>query len=1234
MATHPRQDSSEKLPRAPPNKNLFHWNCDGDSDDEELPALNNFHRSTHQPAPEKSIIDDVLETAMAESHDADTGARETQKNEESNELFVSDDEEQPERTPPPQNDIKIKSEPDEDDLCIIIDSVQASSGAQEKWTKPLKFTIDLTGDNQDATETKKIIKAEPVTVKIEQEDGGTSISQHQASQQSCLVSDAYTSMNKRMTELKAKATTGSLSDAEFEELLQITRQLQDAKHATERCIVSEGQSLSGDNNRPSGSQPKKGARQPAKTLAQRWAEREEKDQRKEANRKRKRCADEVRASSAKKVKQNVDPDDNSDDDDAGEVAASDGQSEVRRQIAELLKPLDFVLQREQLGELPPEPEINTRNKAEQLRLMEMAAKRPEEFDEAHLKRQLKELQVATSAASWGPRIVYAINGKWEPRGVLQTPLLSHQITVGAWLLGRELKNTPKFPRGGMLADGMGLGKTIEALSCIARNQASEKLRVKGEVATIVVCPSQHVIGVWIDQIKEHCKPEFSRSVVQYKRQNKMDTTFLGSLNIVLATYHQVRASVPSAKVREQMNKELADPEKYKEWLDEHTGDLHRTKWYRVVLDEAHEIKNHLTHGALSCFELKSKYRWVLSGTPLINSETEFFPYFKFLRCHKINDFADYLRKYHSGYLQLSDEETIIFNMMEQCFRDEINNDLENEQAHKKMRSYLTMLLRLRQAATHPFLLEGMMRDYFSLDNIRAVREQLAELKGKRTVYEQIGTWTQRHDIPDERMRVVIAEAEGRLEEDSQFTRYYRKFEADDTEPGRDDKAQIGSSAANSSAKKYTMGGPIVIDEDSDEVNSQDEASEDSDGMVPEEFLNEKPASHGKRAKHVATIPESSEESYLDPFGRSQFGLHFDMDSHLEYLENVRRLDSARCGICRLKPQMPLQGKGNKYPKCRTVIGAPKSLEPFSSDDNDDADARLGQKRKGDKVYSFGFDSNGFQHYDDDRKNNKPSRFLQISDQMADGLVAPSGKMAALKETVLRWQTEAPEDKIIIFSQFNTVMKTVGRMLEAEGITFNYLSGKQTTEQREKSVKDFQEGADVKVLIISLRAGGQCLTLTRANRVVLMELWWNHALEQQAFSRVYRIGQIKETHFVRFIVKTPIEQRMLKIQVDKILQIDAALQDGGVRAAKITLTFEDLASLLGKVIKENGEVVRIARDNPDDDEGHDDESTSVDGSDDEEVESLPGFVVPDDVIELDDSDEDSDEDTGGLDSDDE
>ncbi|KAI8270485.1 SNF2 family domain-containing protein [Colletotrichum sp. SAR11_239] len=531
----------------------------------------------------------------------------------------------------------------------------------------------------------------------------------------------------------------------------------------------------------------------------------------------------------------------------------------------------------------------------------------------------------------------------------------------------------------------------------------------------------------------------------------------------------------------------------------------------------------------------------------------------------------------------------------------------------------------------------MMNEYFTLRDLRLTKEKLAELKGKKTIYEQIGSWNQRHEMSNERIKkVLIASAKQREKQRRKEARFtsYGTFEEDDEEAFIDEDS--GPNASQKRPGKRSTKNAKVRNDDSDEVDSLDDTDEDSDGMVPEEYLRAADPT-------PASKPIRPEVPPLDPFGKSDFGLHFDMDKQIEYLERMEEIAEASCTVCEVNPPVnPVKGqcgcifctqcliahtttKGRICPSCRKVVGMPKSLEAFHSGDSDDESdpaPEAGRRQKmNDKDYDHGFDHNGFQHYEDDRKGKRPIRFLQISDKKTNAPVTPSGKMAALKETILRWQAEAPQDKIIVFSQFNVVMKIIGRMLEGEGIPFAYLSGKQTTEQREKSVKDFQEGDVVKVLIVSLRAGGQCLNLTRGNRVILMELWWNHAVEQQAFSRVFRIGQIKETHFVRFIVDTPIEKRMLAMQVNKILRIDAALQDEGVRTPKVGL--EDIARLLGKVVHRNGvmQVVADYSDNEDDEDDLDMPGSRAARRAAEEEEDLSDFVVGDNEVEFEVNDDD-------------
>ncbi|KAF9872347.1 SNF2 family domain-containing protein [Colletotrichum karsti] len=1264
MFSPPREDEAEKADSR--HKKKFMFACDDMSDEEEAVGMRALLRATQEDHEEIDVVEQTLHDTLEESRadtcqrPGDTHGLQQHQNEEPNELFVSPEEEGVPATTTDSDNVEVKSEPDDDDCCMVIDPTEASSGAQEKWAKPQKFTIDLTFDTP-------INNSVGIPVEVKKEVKSETTSNHSPTEAGCIkdIPEAgerqlqIEGMEKRMCDLQAKALRGALSPTELAELLQLPTKLNDAKGSSAKT--------SSKNSKKGGSGRKKNTKE---DYWAKMAERQRKQKHMLAEKRRKRNAKGTsKAPKRCKTSRTSETREDSRDTDDEEFGQDPG---VARQIDEMLRPLNAILERASQGELPAELNIKATKKEQQLKKMREAA--PEYFEKDILEKQERELRESTHA--WGPYVVRAKNGKWEIRRVLMTPLHNHQIIVGAWMMGRELMKTSGLPLGGILADAMGLGKTIETLSCISGNPSPERLKEKGEGATLVVCPSEQMIGVWISEIKKHCGKRFARDMVRYKKQNKMDIGLLGSFNIVLATYHQVRASTPSIKEREEKQREIVDVDEYKEWLEQATGDLHRIKWYRVVLDEAHSIKNHSTHGAFACFQLKSEYRWVVSGTPLTNSDTEFFSYFKFLGCRGMDRFKDYNREFHDGekardkhhrlisqimyrrtqndwflgqpilnlpptipthqHLQLSREEMVVFRMMERCFRRKVNDDLQQAQddtiADRQLRSYLTILLRLRQAATHPFLLESMMNEYFNIHDLRITKARLATLKGKQTVYEQIGSWNERHEMKSERMKEVIAESERISKEEARFTSYGTFEDHSGTDSDNDHEPTTPIPANTEGFKRKA----IVIDDYKDEVDSQDDVELDEDGMVPEEYLGD---------KHVKPSPEPIRREIppLVPFGRSDFGLRFDMDKQLEYLMRLEDLKEAPCAICDKKPpQTPLRGqcgcifcthclmdhtttRGRYCPHCRHVIGKPKPLEPFHSGDSDEeldfaSNASPRQKRKNDKDYSHGFDHNGFQHQEEDKKDKQPIRFLQISDKKTDIPVTPSAKMTALKETILRWQHEAPDDKIIVFSQFTIVMKIVGRMLEAENIPFAYLSGKHTTEQREKAVADFQEGDVVKVLIVSLRAGGQCLNLTRGNRVILMELWWNHAVEQQAFSRVFRIGQIKETHFVRFIVNTPIEKRMLKMQIGKILRIDAALQDEGVRTPKVGL--EDIANLLGKVVRRKGvmQVVADYSDGEDDDDDPDMPGSGAARRAAEEEEDLPDFVVNDDEIEYEGDDD--------------
>ena len=148
-------------------------------------------------------------------------------------------------------------------------------------------------------------------------------------------------------------------------------------------------------------------------------------------------------------------------------------------------------------------------------------------------------------------------------------------------------------------------------------------------------------------------------------------------------------------------------------------------------------------------------------------------------------------------------------------------------------------------------------------------------------------------------------------------------------------------------------------------------------------------------------------------------------------------------------------------------------------------------------------------------------------------------------------------KILVFSQFVTMLDLIRIQLEARGIPFQYLTGQ--TRNRAERIKDFQNNATIRVFLISLKAGGTGLNLTEADYVYLVDPWWNPAVENQAIDRAHRIGQSKHVMAVRLICPNTIEEKILLLQetkrdlVNSLVHTDASVLK--------SLTQRDLLGLL-------------------------------------------------------------------------
>ncbi len=168
---------------------------------------------------------------------------------------------------------------------------------------------------------------------------------------------------------------------------------------------------------------------------------------------------------------------------------------------------------------------------------------------------------------------------------------------------------------------------------------------------------------------------------------------------------------------------------------------------------------------------------------------------------------------------------------------------------------------------------------------------------------------------------------------------------------------------------------------------------------------------------------------------------------------------------------------------------------------------------------------------------------------------PCGKLDVLLPRLRELHEEG--HKALVFSQFTSFLRIVRDRLDREGLPYEYLDG--ATRDREARVARFQTDADLRLFLVSLKAGGLGLNLTSAEHVFLLDPWWNPAVEAQAIDRAHRIGQSRHVLAFRLIARDTVEEKILALQAEK----------RGIAAAIITeqnsvirmLTREDLELLL-------------------------------------------------------------------------
>ena len=184
------------------------------------------------------------------------------------------------------------------------------------------------------------------------------------------------------------------------------------------------------------------------------------------------------------------------------------------------------------------------------------------------------------------------------------------------------------------------------------------------------------------------------------------------------------------------------------------------------------------------------------------------------------------------------------------------------------------------------------------------------------------------------------------------------------------------------------------------------------------------------------------------------------------------------------------------------------------------------------------------------------RQVACDPRLLDEKAKPGAKLEFMHQQL--GEVVAEGHKVLVFSQFTSLLSLVRDQFDADGVCYEYLDG--ATRNRKAAVKRFQENPDVSVFLISLKAGGHGLNLTAADYVYLLDPWWNPAVEAQAVDRAHRMGQERPVIAYRMICRDTVEEKIIELK-----QAKQDLAESVIRSDESlirTMTAEDLSLLLG------------------------------------------------------------------------
>ncbi|KAE9973687.1 hypothetical protein BLS_003475 [Venturia inaequalis] len=723
-------------------------------------------------------------------------------------------------------------------------------------------------------------------------------------------------------------------------------------------------------------------------------------------------------------------------------------------------------------------------------------------------------------------------------------LFEHQKIGLKWLKEKEEGTL----RGGILADDMGLGKTIQAIALMASRPSENPARK----TTLIIAPVA-LIRQWEAEIRDKLKDGHQMSVHKHHGGSKKHGfKELRQYDVVLTTFGTLASEL---KKKDAWDKVLKNNPQAQPKPNEALALLGpECIWYRVIIDEAQCIKNKGTNTAKAAYLLKSKYRWCMTGTPMMNNVSELFSLVHFCRIKPYNDPQKFksdiatplgsandaardramtklqglikavmLRRTKSSTLdgkpiisipertsetanvELSEEERDFYQALEQQAQLQFNKYIKQGSVMKNYANALVLLLRLRQACCHPHLI----RDFESETNANA--EISAETMDN--LAQQLS----------EEVVARIKESEGNFEcpicydgvlnpsifipcgHDACFDCFTRLID-----PSR--ALQQGNETAE--AKCPECRGKLdpkrIIDYTSfKKVHMPDHVPE-HDFLAGVANLDDESDSDSDTD---SDLDEEEEDATLN-------GFIVNDDEVVDEAAGPRSDTSVLAAATEHKSQMGKKGRKRKSKKSKGKKREKetKSLAQLRTEGlrNKKARRQYLRRLKKDYVTSAKFD-----------------KVLEILGKVHEVPINPKPKDD---------EVDKNGEKVLIFSQFTSLLDLLEIPILAAGYQYTRYDGSMSPSDRNASVEAFKTDPSCRVMLVSLKAGNAGLNLIQASQVIILDPFWNPYIAEQAIDRAHRIGQRRKVNVHHVLVPDTVEDRIVKLQEQKKALISAALDE--------------------------------------------------------------------------------------------